>query len=346
MATTFWQHLRHHEPRKENQHSERGRNEGDRGREAETPGEIPAKGWKDTLLRVKKEIGKDRVSMLAASMSYYALLASVPALTSLVLLYAWFSDPSSISKDISSISRFLPREASEIITGQLTSLSAKAPTALGLSAIGSLLFSLWSASKGSTSVIEAMNIIYGENECRGFFKRTAMALGFTLLGTILSIAAIVVVVAIPAITGIFNFGPLFEMAGTIAGWLILLLIFSFFLSCLYRFGPCRQDAKWKWVSRGSIIASVMWAITSGLFSWYAASFGNFNKTYGSLGAVVVLMTWFWISSYIILIGGEINSELEHQTKKDTTTGKPKPMGTRGALMADTLGPSADELKKH
>lgn len=345
MGTTFWQHSRHHEPRNEKQKAERGTNESGRGREAEKPGQIPAKGWKDTLVRVKKEISDDKVSMLAASMSYYALLASVPALTSLVLLYAWFSDPADISRHMSEISRFLPKEANEIITGQLTALASKAPTTLGLSAIGTLLFSLWSASKGSTSVIEAMNIIYNEKECRGFFKRTAMALGFTLLGTVLSLVAIVVVVAMPAITGIFNFGPLFETLGNVAGWAILLLIFSFYLSCVYRFGPCRQKAKWQWVSRGSLIASVLWALTSALFSWYASNFGNFNKTYGSLGAVVVLMTWFWISSFIILIGGEINSELEHQTKKDTTTGEPKPMGSRGAEMADTIGPTANQMKK-
>ncbi len=345
MASTFWQHFRHGGPQKEEKDFRRGTNEADRGRHAETPGEIPAKGWKDTLVRVKKDIGEDRVSMLAASMSYYALLAAVPALTSLVLLYAWFSNPADISRHMSEIARFLPKEAHEIITGQLTALSSKAPTTLGLSAIGTLLFSLWSASKGSTSCIEAMNIIYGEKECRGFVKRTAMAIGFTLLGTILSLIAIVVVVAMPAITGAFNFGPMFEMAGTAAGWVLLLSIFSFYLSCLYRFGPCRQNAQWKWVSRGSIIASVLWALTSALFSWYASNFGDFNKTYGSLGAVVVLMTWFWISSYIILLGGEINSELEHQTKKDTTTGSAKPMGTRGAKMADSVGPSAEQMKK-
>lgn len=337
--------MRHHEPRKEKVETERGKNESDRGRLADTPKEIPAKGWKDTLVRVKKELSEDKVSMLAASMSYYALLACVPALTSMVLLYAWFSNPADISRHIAEISRFLPREAEEILRGQLTALASKAPSTLGLSAIGTLLFSLWSASKGSTSVIEAMNIIYGEKECRGFVKRTAMALGFTLLGTVLSLVAIVVVVAMPAITSLFNFGPLFETLGNVAGWVALLMIFSFYLSCVYRFGPCRQTAKWKWVSRGSIIASILWALTSALFSWYAANFGNFNKTYGSLGAVVVMMTWFWLSSYIILLGGEINSELEHQTKKDTTSGQPKPMGSRGARMADTVGPSADQMKK-
>ncbi len=335
MATTYWQNLKHHGMK-----DEKGR-----GRDAQHPGEIPAMGWKDTLLRVKNDISEDRLSMISASMSYYALLAFVPAITSLVLLYAWFSDPSKISNHISQISQFIPSEAEEILRGQLTTLSSTTSSTLGLSAIGTLLFSLWSASKGSGSVIEAMNIIYEERECRKFLKRTSLAIALTFLGTILSLFAMVVVVALPAITGIFNFGAVFETLSIAAGWVILLLIFSFYLSCIYRFGPCRHKAKWKWVSVGSIIASVLWAATSVLFSWYASSFGDYNKTYGSLGAVIVLMMWFYFSSFIILLGGEINSELEHQTKKDTTTGQPKPMGTREAEMADTVGPTAEEMKK-
>ena len=338
MASTFWQHFRHHEDIKTTDKKGRGRN-------ADAPTEIPARGWKDTLMRVKKEVSDDNISMLAASMSYYALLASVPALTSFVLLYAWFSNPADINRNIAEISRFIPTDAEKILSEQLTALATKAPTTLGFSAIGTLLFSLWSASKGSTSVIESMNIIYGEKECRSFVKKTSMALALTLLGTILCLLAVVVVVALPAITGMFNFGTLFETLSNGLGWVLLLSIFSFFLSCVYRFGPCRQKAKWKWVSAGSIIASVLWALTSLLFTWYAANFGNFNKTYGSLGAIVVMMTWFYLSSYIILLGGEINSELEHQTKKDSTTGAPKPMGARGARMADTLGKTAEEIKK-
>lgn len=314
-----------------------------RGRNADTPRQIPAPGWKDILVRVKHEVGEDRLTMIAAAMAYYALLASVPALSSLVLLYAWFTDPASISEHLVSVERFIPTEAGEIIRQQLTSLASKASSTLGFSALGTLLFSLWSASKGSSAVIEAMNIIYDEKECRGFFKRTGMAIAFTLLGTVLSLVAILVVVALPVVTGFFDFGALFNSLSKIVGWLLLLGILSFYISCMYRFGPCRERARWKWVSPGSVIASVLWAATSLLFSWYASNFANFNKTYGSLGAIVVMMTWFYLSSFIILLGGEINAEIEHQTKKDSTTGSPKPMGSRGAEMADTVGPSAEAL---
>lgn len=336
MASTFFQNLFHPEARRE-----KSKESSERGRNADKPHEVPAKGWKDTLIRVKDGISDDRLSLISASMAYYALLASVPALTSVVLLYAWFSDPTSISAHIAQVERFIPTEAGDIIRDQLQTLAAQAPSTLGLSAIGTLLFSLWSASKGSAAIIEAMNIIYDQDECRGFVKRTGMAIAFTLLGAVLSLVAMLVVVFLPAITGIFDFGQLFNALSKGIGWVLLLGIFSFFLSCIYRFGPCRHKAKWKWVSPGSILASVLWAATSLLFSWYAANFGNFNKTYGSLGAVVVMMTWFYISSFIILIGGEVNAELEHQTKRDTTTGKPKPMGKRGAVMADTLGKSSD-----
>ena len=337
MAATFLENLIHHKKSKPEDAQGRGRN-------ADAPTEIPAKGWKDILIRVKKEISQDNVSMLAASMAYYALLASVPALTSFVLLYAWFSDPADINRNIAEIARFIPEDVEKIIREQLTALSSKAPTTLGLSAIATFLFSLWSASKGSTSVIESMNIIYGEKESRSFIKRSSLALMLTGLGTVLCLVAVVVVVGLPAITGMFHFGTLFEALSNGLGWVLLLGIFSLFLSSVYRFGPNRQKPKWKWVSAGSVIASVLWALTSLLFTWYAANFGNFNKTYGSLGAVVVMMTWFYLSSYIILLGGEINSELEHQTKKDTTTGVPAPMGARGARMADTLGETSEEVK--
>ena len=318
MATTTWQ----------------------RGRYAESPQEIPAAGWKDTLIRVKNEVSEDRVSMIAAAMAYYSLLALVPAITSIILIYAWVSDPAEISGHVSSMSQFLPAEMQNILKDQLTTLSSQAPTALGLSAIASLLFSLWSASKGSTAIIDGLNVVYGEKNDRGFIKSTFIALTFTLLAAVLMVLAIGVIVGIPAFFGQFNLNPLFKTAVTAASWVVLLGIFSFYLSFIYRYAPNRNQPKWKWVSWGAVIASILWAIVSALFSWYATQFGDFNKTYGSLGAVIVLMMWFYLSSFVVLLGGEINAELEHQTKKDTTKGAERPMGQRDARMADTLGPSA------
>jgi membrane protein len=299
---------------------------------------MPAKGWKDTLLRVKKQISQDHVSMVAAAMSYYALLAFVPALTSLVLMYAWFANPAEISEHLDTVARFIPSEIAQTIKEQLTALSGQhSNTTLGISAITALLFSTWSASKAATALTEGLNIVYDEQNTRGFIKSNLLAIGLTFLGTILGIVAIGVVVGFPAFASMFNFGETFETLVGVASWVVLLALFSFYLTFAYRYCPVRDKAKWKWVSWGAVIASVLWAIVSAGFSYYASEFGNFNKSYGSMAAIIILMMWFYLSSFVILLGGEINAELEHQTLKDTTRGPSKPLGRRGAEMADTVG---------
>lgn len=311
----------------------------DRGREADAPQEIPGKGWKDVLKRVKQGIKDDRLSLISAAMAYYALFAFVPALSSVVLMYAWISDPSQIQAHMSTLSEFMPPEGREIINNQLGTLAGKASPTIGIGAIGALLIALWSASKGSKAIIEAMNIIYEEEETRGFFKLNIFAIGMTLLGAVMGILAIGVIVVVPVVMNFFDFLPMTSILATAGSWFLLLAIFSFYLSFAFRFGPARENAQWKWVSWGAVFSAVSWAVVSALFSWYAKEFGNFNKTYGSLGAIIVLMMWFYISSFVILVGAEINAEMEHQTAKDSTTHPEKPMGDRDARMADTLGES-------
>ncbi len=317
-----------------------------RGRDARTPTEMPATGWKDTLMRVKKEMGEDNLTMISAAMAFYALLAFVPALTSVVLIYAWISDPAEITQHISQVSSVLPKEMQEILKDQLTALTSKADSTLGLGAIASLGFSLWSASKGTSSLIDALNIIYDEKNERGFFKKTFVAIGFALLGALMVILAIGLIVGIPAVFSFVGLDETMKTVITLASWLALLALFSLYLAFSYRYAPDRKKAQWKWVSPGAVFASVVWVIASGLFSWYATEFGSYNKTYGSMGAIIVLMMWFYITSFVVLLGGEINAELEHQTKKDTTTGSPKPMGSRQATMADHLGESYEGKKPH
>ncbi|HXH75632.1 MAG TPA: YihY/virulence factor BrkB family protein [Bacteriovoracaceae bacterium] len=317
----------------------------DRGRNAKKPSEIPKTGWKDTLYRVKNEIKEDRLSMVAAAMAYYALFSIVPAISSVVLIYAWFSDPNEISQHLQSVSKFLPQDMMTFMNTTLKSLASKASSSLGVGALATLALSLWSASKASKSLIDAMNIIYDEKEDRGFFKYTGLALGLTLLAVVLCILALAVVVGLPAMTEFFNFGTAFEAGVGVLSWVILLGLFSLFLAAAYRYSPNRRNAQWKWVSWGAVIASVLWAVTSGLFSWYAKEFADFNKTYGTMGAAIALMTWFYLSSYVILLGAEINAEMEHQTSKDTTVGGKRPIGTRKATMADTVGADFNQTKK-
>lgn len=309
----------------------------ERGREATTPKDMPAKGWKDTLLRVKDEVSEDRLSMISAAMAYYALFAFIPALSSVVLIYAWVSDPAQISEHLSQVSHILPAEIQQMLTEQLGTLSSAPSTKLGFSALFSLLLTLYSASKGSLATMDALNIIYDEKEERGFIKQNLMAVGMTFVAALIGIMAIAAIVIIPAVAKFIGWPEGLQFAVSAASWVVLLALFSFFLAVIYRFGPNRQKPQWKWVSVGAVVASVGFVVASALFSWYASEFGNFNKTYGSMGAVIVLMMWFYISSFVILLGGEINAELEHQTMKDTTTGAPKPLGNRGATMADTVG---------
>lgn len=317
------------------------------GRDAEKPSEMTAKGWKDTLWRVKDAVTADRVTTNAAAMSYYSLLALVPALTSLVLLYAFFSNPEDIQTHISSLPKdLIPPEIMNIITNQLQSLAGdKNSTGLGIGAFSAIFFALWSASKGSNALMDALNVIYDEKNERGFFMNNLMAIGLTLLATVIGIVAIGVMIFYP---NVIKFLPLPSVVETWAGigsWVLLLLLFSFYLAVAYRYGPYRTKAEWKWVSWGAVIASVLWAIVSAGFSFYASEFGSFNKTYGSMSAIVVLMMWLYLSSLVILFGAEINAELEHQTFHDTTGNPDERMGRRGAHMADTIGKSHSTKKK-
>jgi membrane protein len=318
MATTTWHH---------------------RGREAETPKDIPASGWKDIVYRVKDGIKDEKVPLLSAAMAFYALFAFVPAISSVVLIYAWVSDPADIAQHISQASQFIPREMQTLLNNILGSLAGQANSGLGWGAVVAIGIALFGASRGSKSIIESLNVIYDEEDSRGFIKFNAIALGLTLMGVLLAILALGVIVVIPAITNLLSFTPGINILMTVVSWVVLLGLFSFFLSFTYRYAPDRKKAKWSWVSWGAVVASVLWLIVSALFSWYAKEFGNFNKTYGPLGAMIVLMTWFQLSSFVILLGAVINAELEHQTKKDSTQGPEKPMGNRGAYMADTLGKS-------
>jgi membrane protein len=328
MATTTMEQAR---GRKEREKS-------DRGRSAKKPTEIPAQGWKDVLIRVKEETMQDRLSLIAAAMAFYAFLALVPALTSVVLIYAWISDPADITQHLAAAENVMPEEVGSILGSQLSQLAGSANSTLGIGAIMSLAIALWSASRANATAMEAFNIIYEERDERGFFKRNAIAIGLALLGVVLAILAMGVIVGLPVVSAFLNLdGPL-QFGITLAGWAILIGLFSFYLATNYRYGPHRKSSEWKWVSTGSIIASVMFVVASIGFSWYVRSFGNFNETYGSFGAIVVLMFWFYISAFVILLGGEINAELEHQTTHDTTVNDPsRRLGERGAHMADSVG---------
>lgn len=308
-----------------------------RGREATTPSEIPARGWKDILLRVYSNISKHRIMALAAGMTYYSILAIFPAIAALVAVYGVLSDPSTIAKHLDQLRGFLPGGAIDVVGEQLIRVASKGSQTLGLTFLVGLGVSLWSANAAMKSLFDTLNIVHGEEEKRGFIMLNAVSLGFTIGGVLFMLAALGSIVVVPVVldyAGLSNFGDLLLRIGR---WPTMYVVLTFALAVIYRYGPSREAPKWRWITWGSGIAALLWLAVSGLFSWYAGNFGQFNETYGSLGAVIGFMTWLWISAIVILLGAEVDAEMEHQTARDTTTRTPKPMGMRGARMADTVG---------
>ena len=205
---------------------------------------------------------------------------------------------------------------------------------MGFGAVIGLLTALWSANQAMKALVDALNVVYEEKEKRGFFRRLAVTMAFTLGGILFVLLAVAAVVVLPVALNFVGLGGL-ETVLKLARWPLMLAAIGLFLAVVYRYGPSRDAAKWRWVSWGSAVASVVWVIGSVAFSWYVTNFGNYNETYGSLGAAIGFMTWIWLSSIVVLAGAELDAEMEHQTARDTTTGPERPMGARGAKMADT-----------
>ena len=314
---------------------------GDRGRAADEPSDIPARGWNDILIRTYRSISEDRVTALAAGVTYYILLALFPGITALVSIYGMIANPADIEDHLNSLSGTIPSDAISIISGQLHYLASQDQKTLGLAFFGGLLVSLWSANAAIKALFDALNVVYGEKEKRNFFILNVLSLAFTAGMVLFMVVALIGIVVVPAILDLLYLGAASESIVNILRWPTLLAIVVLGLAVLYRYGPCRADARWRWISWGSVAAAILWLIVSMLFSWYASNFGNYNKTYGSLGAVIAFMVWTWLSTIIVLMGGELNAEIEHQTARDSTTGPPKPLGARGAKMADTVGAAQD-----
>jgi membrane protein len=308
-----------------------------RGRSADAPTEIPARGWKDILWRTYEEFNKDRIMSVAAGVTYYALLAVFPAIAALVSIYGLFADPGTIQEHLNTLSGVLPGGALDIIREQVIRIASQGGGTLGFGFIFGLGLSLWSSNAGMKAIFDALNIVYGEEEKRSFIKLNLLSLSFTLGAIAFILIALAGIIVLPIVLNFIGLGSGTEWLVSLARWPILLIGVIFGLSLIYRFGPSRDKAEWRWVTPGGIVAAVLWLAVSMVFSWYVANFGSYNETYGSLGAVIGFMTWIWLSTIVVLLGAEINAEMEHQTAKDTTEGTHQPMGTRGARMADTIG---------
>lgn len=308
-----------------------------RGRNAETPMEIPALGWKDIFWRVKDEIAKDNVSLIAAGVAFYGLLALFPAITAIIAISGLVVEPNAVVQQLNSLSGVIPDDVIRIMTDQATAVAGSREGGLGLAAILGILIALYSASKGMASLMEGVNVAYDEDEERGFFKLKLVTFALTLflmLGLLIAMGAML---ALPVAVSVLQWGLVFEALLTAALWIVLVLLTILGLSVLYRYAPSRDNPEWAWASLGAVVSCLLWIVASAGFAFYVANFGSYNESFGTLAGVIVLLMWFWISAFIILLGAELNAEMEAQTRKDTTVGRDLPMGQRDAEKADNLG---------
>ncbi len=314
-----------------------------RGRHAKHPSAIPWRGWKDILWRVWSEIGEDRIMLVAAGVTFYLLLALFPALAAFVSLYGFVADPKTIADHVANLGWVLPSGGLDMIRTQLQALANASGKALSFGFVVGFLVALWSANSGMKALFEAMNVAYEEEEKRSFIRLNLLSLAFTLAAMAVGILMVVMVGVVPAVLSFLSLGDLTEILVRILRWPLLLVAAGVAISIIYRYGPSRERAQWRWINWGAALAALVWLVVSILFSWYLENFADYNATYGSLGAVIGFMMWTWISVLVLLVGAELDSEIEHQTARDTTTGKPVQRGRRGAVMADTIGaPQEDD----
>ncbi len=305
-----------------------------RGRSARSPAEIPLKGWKDIIWRAWTEFNRDNITQVAGGVAFFGLLAIFPAIAAFVSLYGLFFDVATARKQLDVLAGVMPADALNLVGDQMIRLAAAHHSGLGVAFVVGLLVSIWSANAGMKALFVGLNIAFEEKEKRGLIKLNLVSLGFTFGALIFLVVALAGIVVVPAVLAFVGYtGGIMP----ILRWPILAFGAIAAITVLYRYGPSRQHERLHWVSSGSVIAAVLWLCVSLLFSLYVAHFGSYDKTYGSLGAVVGFMSWMWVSTIVVLFGAELNSEIEHQTAVDTTTGAAVPMGQRGASMADTLG---------
>jgi membrane protein len=307
------------------------------GREATWPSDIPSRGWRDIGMRVFENVSRTNMSMIAAGLAFFAFLAIPSALTALVALYGLAFDPSAVGKQIAAMRGIVPGDAIGLLSGELTQITSSSNSKLSLALVLSVAIALWSTRSATSSLMTALNIAYEEHEKRSLVRFYLDALMLTLGGIVFAVLAIALVAVLPAVISFLPLGDHAKLAAAIVRWPVLLFLVAASLAAVYRYAPSREQAKWRWVSWGAAIATVLWLGGSALFSVYVSHFASYGRSYGSLGAVVALLMWLYVTSFVVLLGAEINAEFEHQTARDSTTGRPKPMGERGATMADTLG---------
>jgi membrane protein len=315
------------------------------GINAEKPTEIPFKGWKQIVKRAWAENKADNMPIIAGGVAFFAFLAIFPALIAAITLYGLVASPDTVAQQVEDISKQLPRDAASLIGTQLKSITENAGGALTLGLVISILAALWSASGGVNNMMTAVNLAYDEVETRSFIKLRATSLALTLGAIVFVLITVGLLAVVPAVLDALPLGVFGTILAQVIRWGLLLAVMAGSLAVLYRVAPDRDAPRLRWVSLGSIVVTIVWAVVSVGFSLYVNNFGSYDKTYGAIAGVIVLMLWLYLTCYLILLGAEINAEAEHQTARDTTEGHPVPMGDRDATVADTLPDPPEPTKK-
>jgi len=298
---------------------------------------MPKRAWKDILARTYKRTWDDNVALVSAGVAFYGFFALLSLLGLIVLVYGFVAEPRTVIEHMQELTVVLPTDVAVLIGDQLMTAVKSSEGTKGFGILLAFLVAIYGGTNGSASVITALNIAYEEKEQRSLFRFYLLAVCMTVGALIVALAALAATAAIGYLHHLFpqTARPV-VIAGKIAGYVLLVLLAALIASVLYRIGPSREDAKWKWISPGSIFAAVSWLLLTVAFGFYVSHFTDYHASYGSLGAVVALLTWMYLSAYAFVFGAELNSEIEHQTAKDSTTGSPEPMGERGAWAADNV----------
>lgn len=304
------------------------------GRSAQRPGDIPAPGWTAIARRAVRQISEDNISIVAAGVAFYAFLSIFPAIAAAFAIYGLVMSPSDVAQQMSQVAGYLPAQAQDLVASRLQSLARNPQETLGWGAALSIVLGLWTANKGTKALFTGINIAYNEADKRNFLVKNVLTLLFTFGGIVFGLMCIALLMVFPAVAAGLGLPPLIETAIDWLRWPLLAAGVLLAFAVLYRYAPNRERPRFRWVTWGAAAGVVLWLLGSWALSFYVSNFGDYDKTYGSIAAVVVLLLWLYVSSFVVLLGAEINSESELQTARDSTTGEAEPMGRRGAYHAD------------
>lgn len=272
--------------------------------------------WWRRLQRVWLSLGRDNISIMAAGIAYYAMLSIFPGMSALVLTYGLVADPQSIESHVSALAGVLPTEALKLLSDQLHALVSAPTEKLGIGLVVSVAIALWSATSGTSAIMNALTIAYDGKEERGVFHFYGLAIGLTVAGAIFGLLALVLIAGVPAAFGRLPLPDFWQHVLALVRWPLLAVIAVLWMGTLYRLAPDRRRPAWDFLRAGTIAASLLWLAGSAAFSFYASHFGSYDRTYGSVGAVAVMLVWLYATAYITLAGAELNGELLHDTADD------------------------------